>query len=407
MGRVFGHTDARTIKMEKRLARWVDQENSRLPGLAQLIALVADKQKKLGPDHPDTFNTRANLVRGTWQAGEHATAQDMSKALLNDMGRVFGRTDSRTVKMRCKLAEWTNDMIPGREQLTALLVDQQEALGPDHPDTFNTRAYLVRWTWQAGEHATAQDMCRALLDDMGRVLGSANARTVKMRKRLAGWTNNEVVGIGEHTGPSRDRRQPLGRDRPRTFATRTRRANVAGQAGDFSAAREQYQALQEDQQRMLGPDHPDTFDTRASLVHWTGKAGERAAAQNMCRALLDDMDRVFGRTDTRTVKMRKRLARWTNDALSGRVQLADQQEVLFPDHRDSSAAHVDLTNQAKEPISIEGQRSELSEEASTVAGGEKEGIYEIIPKGNSSTEKRHRRRRRSGARKDNASSSDS
>ena len=85
------------------------------------------RQSILGPDHPDTLNTRADLARWTGRAGARAAARD---------------------------------------QFTALLPDRERVLGPDHPDTLNARHELAYWTGQAGDPAAARDQFTALLPNV-------------------------------------------------------------------------------------------------------------------------------------------------------------------------------------------------------------------------------------------------
>ena len=81
----------------------------------------------LGPEHPDTLTTRANLARWTGEAGDAAGARDQYAALL-----------------------------PIRERV----------LGPEHPDTLTARHNLAHWTGEAGDAAGARDQFAALLPSM-------------------------------------------------------------------------------------------------------------------------------------------------------------------------------------------------------------------------------------------------
>jgi hypothetical protein len=67
-----------------------------------LRELLADRQRVLGPDHPDTLVTRHNLARWMGEAGDAAGAA---------------------------------------EALRELLADRQRVLGPDHPDTLTSPRY--------------------------------------------------------------------------------------------------------------------------------------------------------------------------------------------------------------------------------------------------------------------------
>ena len=68
--------------------------------------LLPDQERVLGPDHPDTLNTRNNIASCTGECGDAAAALRLASELLPDRERV---------------------------------------LGPDHPDTLATRNNIVYW----------------------------------------------------------------------------------------------------------------------------------------------------------------------------------------------------------------------------------------------------------------------
>ena len=73
--------------------------------------LLTDRLRVLGPDHPETLTTRANLARWRGRRGIPAGA------------------------------------VAAFEEL---LADYQRVLGPDHPETLTTRANLAYWRGEAG-----------------------------------------------------------------------------------------------------------------------------------------------------------------------------------------------------------------------------------------------------------------
>src|SRR5512144_719266 len=90
----------------------------------------------LGPDHPATLTTRANLAYWRGEAGDPA-------------GAAAGFAD--------------------------LLPERLRVLGPDHPDTLTTRANLAYWRGKAGDPAGAAAGFADLLPEMLRVLGPGRA----------------------------------------------------------------------------------------------------------------------------------------------------------------------------------------------------------------------------------------
>ena len=53
-------------------------------------ALLPDRQRVLGPDHPDTLTTRSNIAGWTGRAGDARGALELFTALLPDRQRVLG-----------------------------------------------------------------------------------------------------------------------------------------------------------------------------------------------------------------------------------------------------------------------------------------------------------------------------
>jgi hypothetical protein len=63
---------------------------SRAAACKQLAALLPERERVSGPDHPHTLDARAHLARFTGEAGDAAAARDQYAALLPDRERVPG-----------------------------------------------------------------------------------------------------------------------------------------------------------------------------------------------------------------------------------------------------------------------------------------------------------------------------
>ena len=70
-------------------------------------------------------------------------------------------------------------------QLIADAYSEDDAYGPEHPDTLITRDNLACWTGQAGDAAGARDQLAALLPIRERVLGPEHPDTLTARSYLA------------------------------------------------------------------------------------------------------------------------------------------------------------------------------------------------------------------------------
>ena len=202
-------------------------------------------------------------------------------------------------------------------QLIADAYSQDEACGPEHPETLASRASLAVWTGEAGDAAGARDQFAALLPVEERVLAPEHPETLAARDNLAVWTGE----AGDAAG-ARDqfaallpvRARVLGPEHRDTLTTRGNLAYWTGAAGDAAGARDQYAALLPVRARVLGPEHPDTLTTRANIARWTGDAGDAAGARDQFAALLPVRARVLGPEHPDTLTTRANLAYWTGQA---------------------------------------------------------------------------------------------
>ncbi len=147
-------------------------------------------QDDLGPDHPDTLDTRANLAWWLGVAGQPAQAAAQLRDLLTDYLRVLGPDHPSTLAARAHLAYWLGDAgqpAQAAAQSRDLLTDYLRVLGPDHPDTLIARAGLARWLGEAGQPDQAAAQYRDLLTDQLRVLGPDHPHTLTTRDQLAYW----------------------------------------------------------------------------------------------------------------------------------------------------------------------------------------------------------------------------
>ena len=203
-------------------------------------AMVDERARALGPEHPGTLIGRANLARWTGEAGDAAGARDQFATLLPIFERELGLEHPNTLIIRGNLAAWAGnagDAAGARDQFATLLPIFERVLGPEHPNTLQVRANPAYWTGKAGDAARARDQFAALLPVREQVLGHQHPDTLTTRDSLAAWT---------------------------------------GEAGDAAGARDQFAALLPVREQVLGHQHPDTLATRNNLTHWTQQAADDA-----------------------------------------------------------------------------------------------------------------------------------
>ena len=310
-------------------------------------ALYQAALRHLGPDHPDTLVTRADLARWRGEAGDAAGAAAATEGLLTDYLRVLGPDHPHTLSTRSNLAHWrgqVGDAAGAAAATEGLLTDYLRVLGPDHPETLVTRVNLAQWRGEAGDAAGAAAATEGLLADYLRVLGPDHPHTLVTRGNLAHWRGQvgDAAGAAAATeGLLTDYLRVLGPDHPHTLVTRGNLAHSRGKAGDAAGAAAEFEELLADRLRVLGSDHPDTLATRANLAHWRGQAGDAAGVAAATEELLADYLRVLGPDHPHTLATRANLAHWrgqVGDAAGAAAAyeelLTDRLRVLGPDHPD-------------------------------------------------------------------------
>jgi hypothetical protein len=266
---------------------------------------------------------------GIWRAaqalgysGSYAAARALC-ALIADAHRDsgdYGPEHGDTLGARAYLARWTGeagDAAGARDQFAALLPIYERVFDPEHPDTLAVRSNFADWIEAAGDVAAARDQYAALLPVYQRVSGPEHTDTLTTSANLAYCTGQtgDVAGARDQFAalvPIRER--VSGAEDPDTLAARANLAYWTGQAGDAAGARDQSAALLPIRERVLGPEHPDTLITRANLARWTGQAGDAAGARDQYAALLVIRERVLGSEHPDTLNTRDNLAHWTRQA---------------------------------------------------------------------------------------------
>jgi len=234
--------------------------------------LLADMERVLGADHPDTLSVRNSLANAYGAAGRTAEAIPLFEQNLADRERALGADHPYTLTARNNLANAygdagrTAEAIPLHEQN---LADRERVLGADHPDTLTARNNLAIAYRAAGRTAEAIPLHEQNLADRERVLGADHPYTLTARGSLAiaYWAAGrtaEAIPLFEQN--LADRERVLGADHPYTLTARNNLAIAYWAAGRTAEAIPLHEQNLADRERVLGADHPDTLTTRNNLA---------------------------------------------------------------------------------------------------------------------------------------------
>jgi tetratricopeptide (TPR) repeat protein len=241
--------------------------------------LVADRERALGSNHPDTLAARDSLANAYRDATRTGEAITLHEQVLAARERILGPDHPDTLTSRNNLAKAYRDEGRTGEGITLheqVLAARERILGPDHPDTLTSRSDLAYAYQVAGRTGEAITLHEQVLAARERILSPDHPDTLASRHSLASTYRDagrtgEAITLHEQVLAARER--VLGADHPKTLASRHSLAStyqVAGRTGEAITLHEQVLAARE---RVLGPDHPDTLASRDSLANAYRAAG--------------------------------------------------------------------------------------------------------------------------------------
>ena len=233
--------------------------------------VLAERERVLGPDHPDTLTIRNNLAGAYYSVGRFGEAIELFERVLAERERVLGSDHPDTLTTRNNLAGayyFAGRFGEAIELLGRVLAERERVLGPDHPDTLTVRNNLAFAYHSAGRFGEAIELFERVLADQERVLGP---------------------------------------DHPGTLTTRNSLAGAYEDVGRFGEAIELFERVLADQERVLGPDHPDTLNARDNLALAYDAVGRLAEAINVWEELLPDCRRLLGPEHPLTKLVQKNL----------------------------------------------------------------------------------------------------
>ncbi len=316
---------------------------------------IAENERVLGPDHPDTLASRGNLASSYWSAGRTDEAITLEEAVLADRERILGLDHPDTLTVRANLAVSYGTAGRTDEAITlneAVLADRERILGLDHPDTLTVRGnlgYIYRVAGRTDEAITLEE---AVLADSERILGLDHPDTLTGRGnlgcsyRVAGRTN-EAITLNEAV--LADSERILGLEHPDTLTVRANLAASYWTAGRTDEAVALEEAVLADRERILGLEHPDTLGSRTNLAVSCLAAGQIDEAITLHEAVLTDRERILGPEHPSTLTSRANLAasyraaRRTDEAIAiEEAVLADRERILGLEHPSTLTSRANL-----------------------------------------------------------------
>jgi tetratricopeptide (TPR) repeat protein len=186
----------------------------------------------------------------------------------------------------------------------------ERVLGPDHPDTQDSRNHLAMAYLDAGRLAEAIALLEPMLKLSESKFGPDHPETLVIRGNLATayrQAGRTAEAIGLHEATLKLQESKLGPDHSGTLMSRSNLARAYLAAGRTAEAIKLYEATLKLQESKLGPDHSDTLVSVHSLAH-AFEASRPAEAEPLFRRALEGYRRQQGPNGPSTIDLTSDLA---------------------------------------------------------------------------------------------------
>ncbi|MFH8240931.1 tetratricopeptide repeat protein [Streptomyces sp. NPDC018321] len=317
-------------------------------------AVAGERERLLGPDHPDTLASRYEIAFTLSRTGHPADALRAYKRVAEARIRVLGADHADTLAVRQEMAYTLGRLgrhADAHQVYASVLAARERVMGADHPDTLRCRHNLAFNLGRLGRPEDAHRMAREVAAARARVLGADHPDTLVTRYevayelgRLGRW--QEALATYREVAAARER--ALGPDHPDTLAARYEIGISLGRLGRSAEALALYEGLIDDRTRAQGPDHPETLRARHGLGVNLGRLGRWEEALAESREVCAIRARALGPDHPDTLVSRREIAvalgwlgRWSAALTEYREVATARERVLGPDHPDTLAARDD------------------------------------------------------------------
>jgi serine/threonine-protein kinase len=144
----LNHPDAwrEALLVQASLGKALNRQRKDSESEALLRKTLSLQKRRLGPNHPDTAATMAELVASLRRLQRFEDAVPLAEEALRIHVEIYGRAHPQTVRMLSQraLLEWYADP-PGAERLLLeVLARSREVLGEEHPETLTALLNLAQ-----------------------------------------------------------------------------------------------------------------------------------------------------------------------------------------------------------------------------------------------------------------------
>ncbi|KAJ7437969.1 hypothetical protein FB451DRAFT_1107983 [Mycena latifolia] len=300
--KLLGEDHPDTLESMFRLA-WTYGQLGKFNKAEALGVSVWEKRREiLGENHLDTLDAMGDLASTYWTLGKLKEAEELEVLVLQKRRNILGDNHLLTLTTMGNLATIYNDLgrLQEAEALLLIVLDKQRSiLGAMHPDTLSALGNLANTYRMMGQPQDAEVLELEVLEKRRDVLGGKHPETLLAMSNLA-YTYHiqgklreaEQLGLGV----LEDRRNILGDDHPDTLLSQGILGATYNKLGRLQEAEQLELVVLKKRKKMLGDNHPDTLRTMSNLGSTLNKLERWQEAEPLLVVALEKQKELLSAT---------------------------------------------------------------------------------------------------------------
>jgi tetratricopeptide (TPR) repeat protein len=262
--------------------------------------IIAARSSSLGPEHPDTLDSRHRLIYALTRQTRFAEAEREARDVLKLREKVLGPEHTDTLVSRYNLAEplVSQGKYEEAEALYRTVIQlNDKVLGPEHPRTLAARVGLATLLGDEGKNAEAEPLYRDIIRLDDKVYGREHPYTLNDRQNLA----TTLQADGKYAEAEKEYRDVIrmdgdliGPEHPDTLTCRNNLAELLDDEKKYAEAEAECRRIIPAEEKALGPDNQQTLNSRGNLAMALIAQGKFPEAQSEYKDVIDRMERVLG-----------------------------------------------------------------------------------------------------------------
>ena len=298
--RILGPEHPDTLDSRHRLIYALTRQTKYSEAESEARAVLNLREKILSPEHTDTVVSRYNLADSLADQGKYREAEELYRNVIRLNEKALGSDDPRTIAARVGLATVLGSEGKNAEAESLyreVIKFDEKVYGPEHPNTLNDRMNLATALHADGKYSDAEHEYREVITLEGKVIGAEHPDALISRNNLAEMLDD----AGKFTEAERECRQIINIETrvlgPENLVTLNSRANLAvaliGQ-GKFDEALSEYTDVLKSMESVLGLEHPDTLNYATKVAMALSHQNKIGEAKEIARQLQERARKTLG-----------------------------------------------------------------------------------------------------------------